>query len=269
LNIVILDACRNNPFARSFRSVRNGLASIDAPSGTLIAYATAPGSVAIDGEGDNGLYTSELLNAMRESGNKIEDVFKRVRIAVQAKSNGRQIPWESSSLVGDFYFSGTGAVATSGPAAVNSPPVAPKVMSLTDIDRTNPASTATAILQAYRTRDIVALSALSRARNKEILANIIKNGENDGRYRSLFSATSWRWQSAQQWTGQLDEVRYSATRLGEPPTEVTTAIVKFGEMSPDSVLVVTLIMENGQWCFEDLNKPSRAMFESLSKAKQD
>src|SRR6185312_6201784 len=203
-------------------------------------------------------------------GNKIEDVFKRVRIAVQAKSNGRQIPWESSSLVCDFYFSGAGAAATPGPvAAINSPPVAPKVVSLTDIDRSDPASTAAAILQAYRTRDIVALSALSRAGNKDILANIIKNGENDGRYRSLFSATSWRWQSAQQWTGQLDEVRYNATRLGEPPTESTTAIVKFGEMSPDSVLVVTLIMENGQWCFEDINKPSRAMFESLSKVKRD
>jgi len=110
LNIVILDACRNNPFARSFRSAARGLASIDAPSGTLIAYATAPGSVASDGDSRNGLYTQELLNYMRMPGFKIEDVFKRVRIAVQKSTNGKQVPWESSSLTGDFYFSGPGAI---------------------------------------------------------------------------------------------------------------------------------------------------------------
>jgi uncharacterized caspase-like protein len=84
VNIVILDACRNNPFARSFRSVEKGLASIDAPSGTLLAYATAPGSVASDGSGRNGLYTQELLKAMRTNNLSIEDVFKRVRVSVRA-----------------------------------------------------------------------------------------------------------------------------------------------------------------------------------------
>ena len=104
LNIVILDACRNNPFTRKFRSTNDGLASINAPSGTLIAYATAPGSVASDGNGRNGLYTQELLKAMREPALKIEDVFKRVRSGVQGLTSGMQVPWESSSLVGDFYF---------------------------------------------------------------------------------------------------------------------------------------------------------------------
>jgi uncharacterized caspase-like protein len=104
LNIVILDACRNNPFTRKFRSTNNGLASINAPSGTLIAYATAPGSVASDGDGRNGLYTQELLKAMREPALKIEDVFKHVRSGVQGLTSGMQVPWESSSLVGDFYF---------------------------------------------------------------------------------------------------------------------------------------------------------------------
>jgi len=104
LNIVILDACRNNPFSRRFRSMNAGLASINAPSGTLIAYATAPGSVASDGDGRNGLYTQELLKAMRQPALKIEDVFKLVRSGVQSLTNGVQVPWESSSLVGDFYF---------------------------------------------------------------------------------------------------------------------------------------------------------------------
>ncbi|HET8669574.1 MAG TPA: caspase domain-containing protein [Candidatus Saccharimonadales bacterium] len=106
MNIVILDACRNNPFAQSFRSQTRGLASINAPSGTLIAYATAPGSVASDGEGGNGLYTQELLANIMAPGLKIEEVFKRVRIRVRERSGGKQVPWESSSLEGDFYFMG-------------------------------------------------------------------------------------------------------------------------------------------------------------------
>jgi Caspase domain len=107
MNIVILDACRNNPFARSFRSATRGLAQMNAPSGTLIAYATAPGSVASDGTERNGLYTQELLRAIRTSGLAIEEVFKRVRISVRDLTKGNQTPWESSSLVGDFYFAGT------------------------------------------------------------------------------------------------------------------------------------------------------------------
>ena len=96
LNIVILDACRNNPFARSFRSSTQGLATMDSPSGTLIAYATAPGSVASDGSGDNGLYTQELIKNMQIPDIKIEDMFKKIRTSVKEKTNDQQIPWESS-----------------------------------------------------------------------------------------------------------------------------------------------------------------------------
>ena len=104
LNIVILDACRDNPFARSFRSGAQGLASMNAPSGTLVAYATAPGSVANDGAGENGIYTAELVKAMGVQGLKVEDVFKQVRAAVRETTQGKQVPWEASSLEGDFYF---------------------------------------------------------------------------------------------------------------------------------------------------------------------
>ena len=104
LNIVILDACRNNPLTRSFRSAVHGLAAMNAPSGTLIAYATAPGKVAHDGEGDHGLYTQELLQQMRLPGVKLEDLFKSVRVAVKTKSQGKQLPWETSALEGDFFF---------------------------------------------------------------------------------------------------------------------------------------------------------------------
>ena len=104
MNILILDACRNNPFARSWRSSASGLAFINAPAGTMIAYSTAPGSVASDGTGSNGLYTEELLRQIEKEGQKIEDVFKSVRARVISRSNNTQTPWESSSLVGDFYF---------------------------------------------------------------------------------------------------------------------------------------------------------------------
>ncbi len=104
VNLVILDACRNNPFAHSFRDTRMGLVTMNAPTGTLIAYATAPGSVASDGDGVNGLYTQELLYQMQRPGLQVEEVFKNVRAEVLAKSNGKQTPWESSSLVGDFSF---------------------------------------------------------------------------------------------------------------------------------------------------------------------
>jgi hypothetical protein len=105
INIVILDACRNNPFARSFRSGgSNGLNAATAPQGTFIAYATAPGSVAADGTGKNGLYTEELLKALEVPGITIESVFKKVRSSVYEKSNKLQVPWENSSIFGDFYF---------------------------------------------------------------------------------------------------------------------------------------------------------------------
>ena len=106
LNIIILDACRNNPFRGRFRSVDRGLAKMDAPTGSILAYSTAPGSVAADGDGRNGLYTSKLLKYIRKDGLSIENVFKRVRIDVMQASANRQVPWESSSLTVDFFFVG-------------------------------------------------------------------------------------------------------------------------------------------------------------------
>ena len=104
VNIVILDACRNNPFSRRFRSAATGLAQMDAPIGTLIAFATAPGSVAQDGTGENGVYTRHLLQNMPMPGLPVEQMFKRVRIGVAKDTQETQIPWESSSMKGDFVF---------------------------------------------------------------------------------------------------------------------------------------------------------------------
>jgi hypothetical protein len=126
VNIVILDACRNNPFARSFRSGSGGLAQMDAPSGTLIAYATAPGRVASDGGGDHGLYTQHLLKHLNTPGLPVEILFKRVREGVERETKSAQVPWESSSLKGDFYFAASAPIAAPvAPAPVPAPVAAP------------------------------------------------------------------------------------------------------------------------------------------------
>jgi hypothetical protein len=106
-NVIILDACRNNPYSNA-RGGSRGLAQANAPYGTLISYATSPGLTAADGEGENGLFTSALLRYLGEPAT-IEEVFKRVRVDVATTSRGEQIPWESSSLVGSFSFVERGA----------------------------------------------------------------------------------------------------------------------------------------------------------------
>ena len=133
LNIVILDACRNNPFARSFRSAEKGLARMDAPKGSLVAYATAPGSIAADGDGRNGIYTKHLIENIKRPGVKIEDVLKNVRVAVVKETGERQVPWESSSLMGNFYINtGGGDVNIALPPAGNValPPSTDRVVDL-------------------------------------------------------------------------------------------------------------------------------------------
>jgi len=108
LNIVILDACRDNPLARGFRSGSSGLARMDAPKGTIVAYSTSPGKLAFDGKGRNSPYTAALVDYMDDPGLTIEQVFKKCRRRIDRATNGKQIPWESTSLTGDFYFSTKG-----------------------------------------------------------------------------------------------------------------------------------------------------------------
>jgi len=107
LNMVFLDACRNNPFARSFRSSQKGLAQMDAPSGSMISYATAPGKVAADGTDRNGTFTKHLLSQLKTSDNiELAQLMKRVGKGVQNETGKKQVPWVSSSITGDFYFKG-------------------------------------------------------------------------------------------------------------------------------------------------------------------
>lgn len=106
INIVILDACRDNPWHLPFRSLNNqGLAPVYAPKGTIIAYSTSPGQTADDGdEGTNSVYAKAFLNHIDDENIPIEDFFKRVRTSVYDSTNGDQTSWEHTSLIGDFYF---------------------------------------------------------------------------------------------------------------------------------------------------------------------
>ncbi len=104
-NIVILDACRDNPFAGSSRSAGSrGLSVVEAPSGTIVVYSTAPGLVAADGKGRNGIFTAALLKYIGTPDRDIETLLRDVRSDVIKETSGSQVPWSSSSLTESFYF---------------------------------------------------------------------------------------------------------------------------------------------------------------------
>jgi formylglycine-generating enzyme required for sulfatase activity len=114
INIVILDACRNNPLAQTRKTISKGLGVMSvgrAEKGTFIAYATSPGSTAADGTGRNGLYTKHLLRSLETQDSDIDRVFGRVRTGVVQDTNGEQVPWTSSSVIGSFYFNMTEDIA--------------------------------------------------------------------------------------------------------------------------------------------------------------
>jgi cyclophilin family peptidyl-prolyl cis-trans isomerase len=130
LNLVILDACRNNPYLRSSRSATRGLTRMSPPSGALVLYATEPGRVAEDGEGRNGTFTRYLLEAMEQPGITVEQAFKRTAINVRNATDARQTPWVEGVILGDFYFK---------------PPASPaeSQVALIDLNKTSATATAT------------------------------------------------------------------------------------------------------------------------------
>jgi uncharacterized caspase-like protein len=119
MRIVVLDACRNNPFTPLQKTSGRGLAIVDAPAGSIVAYSTSPGAEALDGTGSNSPYTSAMVEVMKEPGLAIEQVFKGVRLKVNKVTDGRQVPWESSSLTENFAF-----LPTPSGAQVSKPPAA-------------------------------------------------------------------------------------------------------------------------------------------------
>ena len=165
LNLLILDACRNNPFGgRGLRSADAGLAQIRAPEGTLISYATQPGNVAKDGTGANSPYTTALAQTIRRGGLDIFQTFNEVGILVKRTTGGDQQPWVSSSPIdGSFYF-------TAPPTA--SPPVRPPTDPLDEAERvwrTVKDSTSQAVLADFiRQFGGTAFGSMARARLEEL-----------------------------------------------------------------------------------------------------
>ncbi len=104
LNIIVLDACRNNPFPSTVRSASRGLARKNAPDGSIIIYSTAPGTVAEDGRGRNGTFTEHFMKHLKEPGLSLSTTIRRTRRGVKAATNNRQVPWDSSNLTEDEYI---------------------------------------------------------------------------------------------------------------------------------------------------------------------
>jgi len=128
MRIVLLDACRNNPFPDIGKTAGRGLAIVDAKfgaPGTFLSFSTSPGAEAEDGSGANSPYTTALLTAAKEPGLSIEDAFKRVRVSVNKATDGRQTPWESSSLTDDFRFFAVASDASAKPAEAKTTEAAP------------------------------------------------------------------------------------------------------------------------------------------------
>lgn len=139
LSLLVFDACRDNPFERRFRSAGSrGLARAEAARGAFVAYATAPGKTADDGDSGHGLYTAELLNAIVKPGLSLEEVFKETAAAVEKASGNRQTPWYNSAFHGNFYFS--------GPAENSAPPATATMPERTSTPALGPAPSPTAIL---------------------------------------------------------------------------------------------------------------------------
>src|SRR5712671_3862187 len=141
-NIIILDACRNNPFAQNLASrfgagrsvtVLSGLAGYsNLGTGTLIAFSTAPGAVALDGNGSNSPFTKALARHVRTPGLEVRQMLTRVRADVAAETRGRQIPWDNSSLLGEVYLAGLGKPE---PQRVDVPPSVPRRLPTTSFGR--------------------------------------------------------------------------------------------------------------------------------------
>ncbi|WP_395021917.1 SUMF1/EgtB/PvdO family nonheme iron enzyme [Dongia sp.] len=139
MNIIILDACRNNPLPAGKRSAEKGLARMDAPKGSFLAYSTAPGDAALDGKGSNSPYSAALAKAIESDRVPLEQLFRNVRVNVMNATGENQVPWDASSLTGEFYFKRPDGSAPAQQSAALAPapqPAAPSGGDAVDTSRT-------------------------------------------------------------------------------------------------------------------------------------
>ena len=229
LNLVILDACRDNPYQRSLRSQNVGLAPVEAPRGTLVAYATAPGRTAADGDSGNGLYTSELLKAMAIPGLKVEEVFKRAGAGVEFASGNKQTPWVHSSFRGDFYFLPPVVMAAGQPGAAAALSGAAQELAAWN---TVAATSNPAVVEAFlREFPNGRFAGLARARWDELSRKPVQQA-------ALGSAA-----------GALQELdaTYVVLRTAKIRQEPAAASREIGTLAPDSIVWVTGRARSNDW----------------------
>jgi uncharacterized caspase-like protein len=135
VNLVFLDACRNNPLARASRSATRGLARLDAPRGSFVGYSTAPGDVAADGDGVNSPYALALAEELKTPGISVEEAHRNVRAKVLAVSGNKQTPWDSSSLTGSVILAAKAAESAPAPAVQPSPASQPQIQQQAVVDK--------------------------------------------------------------------------------------------------------------------------------------
>jgi uncharacterized caspase-like protein len=135
VNLVFLDACRNNPLARTSRSATRGLARLDAPRGSFVGYSTAPGDVAADGDGANSPYALALVQELKTPGISIEEAHRNVRAKVLAQSGNKQTPWDSSSLTGAVVLVEKAPEPLPQPVAQPAPTPQPQVQQQPSVDK--------------------------------------------------------------------------------------------------------------------------------------
>jgi uncharacterized caspase-like protein len=180
INFVLVDACRNNPYSRGWRSSSRGLADVRAARGTLISFATAPGQVAADGDARNSPYTASLLQHIQDPGVPVEVLFRNVRNSVIDKTGGEQTPWESTSLTGNFAFKLAEPVPTSSLSPTPTPKPQPSPTASVTISTPSPSSSP----RAHSPSPIPSPSEptlISKA-----------TGVNYGQLRDLLTASKWK-----------------------------------------------------------------------------
>jgi hypothetical protein len=178
---------------------------------------------------------------------------------VSAESGGAK-PWDNGKCQGEPIMN---KLAIFLIVAIVFLAAAAQTGSGTKLNRSDAGATAAALLKAYAAKDLPAMAELSTADNRDIIRELIAQGENHPRWRSIFSGG--RWDAVSNWKGELGEVRY--LERTPPGRKEYDARVQFGKTTPDKVVVVSLSWEGGKWCFEDVNFPSRESFENWSKTR--
>jgi uncharacterized caspase-like protein len=248
LNLVILDACRNNPFGgRGLRATSGGLAQMQAPEGTLISYATQPGNVARDGADGNSPYTKALTETIRRAGLDVFQTFNEVGLAVKRSTGGAQLPWVSSSPIdGSFYFAApptvSGAPAAGTPPSTTTPP--PAAAKQTAVAAIQPGATPSAPASARPTPPVAPQPSLADAAQAWTATK-------DTTSPAVLQAFAKRY--ANTIYGEMARARLKELQAASPKPADKVATANPGEM-PTSVHLATPSL-TGKWQVEGDDNP--------------